>query len=163
MRKLSRSGTALAWWILVLVVLDVVVANLYWPLVPGAGVLSLGGDPVTAEATEAVVFAPVLAAVLVVWAAPALGNRNPDARLLAWRRDRQIRSVLATAAYGGMAALSIFEGVRHFLAERAAYELLWLFFYIPFAVWNLLLRAACVDKATADEIESRAAQDAVPA
>lgn len=75
-----------------------------------------------------------------------LRRYNPDVKLWSWRRDRPLRSIVATILFGGASlvlVIGVLDSLRLWLPW---YEYLWTAYFIAWLPWLLGLRAAVVDQ-----------------
>ncbi len=115
----------------------------YWPAVLEAGLLPTHADSILIPIANDIIAAPFVMMLLLVWSWPAWRVAKGRVNLLVWDRQRPVTSWLATLAYGGVAAICAVDAVHLFLFLHPV-ELLNLIVTIPFALWNLFLRAAAV-------------------
>ena len=123
-----------------------VVSLAYWPLVLQSGVLPPHSDSVLIPMINDLVVAIVISPIVLGAAVLCLQGYNPETRLAAWRRDRPVRSVVASAALGGpavaLAGLVIIEDG----GDWPWYEYLWTGYGLLWIAWFLALRAAVIDR-----------------
>lgn len=140
-----------AWplWVLTLIVLVGLPAMnfVYWPQVLRSGVLPPDGDTIAIPMYGSVVFAleGVPFVIGVAWL--CLRGYGPDTRLRAWRRDRPLRSLVATVVFVAPAAWLTIEGlILSLAAAQPGYEHLWSAYYAVVVLWLLTLRAAVIEQ-----------------
>lgn len=123
-------------------VMWVCVSFIYWPAVQEAGLLPPDGDTIMIPLFGTVIAAPFVIVLFLIWSWPAWRKARGRIDLFAWDSRRPIVSGLATFAYGGVAVLATVDSVQLFFLHPV--ERVNLLATIPFAIWNLLLRAAVV-------------------
>jgi hypothetical protein len=135
-------------WILTLglIVALPVLSFIYWPLVLHSGVLSPDADsiaiPMFSDVLVAVVFSPILLGA--TWL--CLRDYNPDTRLMAWRRDRPLRSAAVTVVLGGPAVALAVLLIIDIRAGWPWYEHLWTGYALLWIAWLLALRAGAIER-----------------
>ena len=123
-----------------------VLSFIYWPLVLQSGVLPPHADSIAIPMFNDVLVAIVLSPIVLGVACLCLREYNPETRLLAWRRDRPVRSTVFTVILGGpaagLAALLIID-VR---PDWPWYEHLWAGYGLLWISWFMALRAAAIER-----------------
>ena len=124
----------------------------YWDAVARSRVLPADGDVVIIPMMGGFVFTLIASPLLLGVAWFCLRRYKPETRLATWRRDRPVRSVLATLLLGGLAALLLAESIADFVQSTLWYDRFWLGYFVGWIVWLFALRAALVDQRAADEL-----------
>jgi hypothetical protein len=75
-----------------------------------------------------------------------LRRYSPATRVLAFRRDRPLRSILATLILGGAAVWLAIECVTGIVVVEPWYEYLWPIYIALVAFWLMALRAAVIEQ-----------------
>jgi hypothetical protein len=124
---------------------------IYWPLVLQSGALSPDADSIAIPMVSSLAVTVGLTPIVLGTTWLCLRRYNPDARLVAMRRDRPLRTFLATALFGGMAFLVVgaeaFDWVTHgWNAEVPWYEYLWSIYLFLGVYWLLAMRAAFIEQ-----------------
>jgi len=132
----------LAWGALLFPIGWVCLDFVYWPAVLEAGLLPTDADSIIIPIFNDIIAAPFVMLFLLLWSWPAWRVPRGRIALLAWDRQRPWVSGLATISYGGIAAFCAVDAVYVLFLHPV--ELLNLIVTIPFALWNLLLRAAVI-------------------
>jgi hypothetical protein len=102
-----------------------------------------GHDPIIMESVYA---AAILAPFVLLTTYLCVRRYNPQTRLLSWRRERPIRSIVLTVFFVAAAAeLATLIGLQ-FGADEPWYEYLWTVYGVAWIAWLLALRAAGVEQ-----------------
>lgn len=124
---------------------------IYWPLVLRTGVLPPEADsiaiPIFNDLLTALVGAPIVLGV--AWL--CLRRYNPETRLAAWRRDRPVRSLLATLVLGGAAAALTVLLFTDTQLDWPWYEHLWSGYGLLWVWWFLAMRAGSIEQLSTEE------------
>lgn len=122
------------------------VSFIYFPLLLRSGTLPFDGDsiaiPLAGSLEVTVVLSPFVLAI--AWA--CLRNYNSRAKLLAWRRDRPVRSLCATLAFGSAAALFAVATVELARSSIFWFDGLWVAYSALWVLFMVLLRAAVIEQ-----------------
>ena len=129
-----------------LAALFAIVNWLYWPYVSRSGVLDPEADSIIIPMFSGLLLSPLLALVFVLWATPALIGAKPQLQVLAWNPKKPWRLAIGTFVYGGVAALTLVAIGSLFSPDWQLFDALWVAFLGPLLIWNLMLRAAFVDR-----------------
>ena len=125
---------------------------IYWDAVLRSGVLPADGDAIMIPVMGSFVVTLMASPILLGIAWLCLRRYNSETRLAAWRRDRPVRSVLATVLLGGLAGLLLAGTIADFAWATAWYDQLWAGYFLGWIIWLLALRAAVIDQRPADEL-----------
>ncbi len=79
-----------------------------------------------------------------------LERYNPQARLLAWRNDRLVKSLVVTLIFGSAAAFTVIGIVQELSPGQFGSSRLVAAYFALWAYWLLTIRAAAVDKLDED-------------
>lgn len=124
---------------------------IYWPLVLRSGVLPPEADSIAIPMFNDLLVAVVLTPFVLGTAWLCLRRYNCDVRLVAWRRDRPIRSLVASLVLGGAAGALAALLVIDTRSDWPWYEHLWAGCSLLWLWWFLALRGAFVEQLDADE------------
>ena len=116
----------------------------YYPLLLRSGSLPSDGDsimiPMMGTLASSLVLAPVILGLTFV----GLRRYPGSVQLFVWDRDRPLRSVLLSIAFGFPAALAVYAMFEGAWPIQPWYEYLFSLYCLLLAAWFLLLRAASV-------------------
>ncbi|GAA4028885.1 hypothetical protein GCM10022281_04970 [Sphingomonas rosea] len=135
------------WWLTGFLVTGFPVLNfIYWPQVLKSGVLPPDGDsigiPMFGSILTALIASPMVFGV--TWL--CLRRYNPAGQLWSWRKDRPVRSVVATVLFGA-ASLAFTAGILESLWRPSPwYEYLWPIYIAGWLPWFVGLRAALIEQ-----------------
>jgi hypothetical protein len=118
----------------------------YWPVVLRAGVLPPEGDTIIIPMMGSVFSAAVASPFVLGAAWLCLRRYNPATRLLAWRRERLVLSIVATVVLGGAAAFLVGQIFADVVEGVPWYDAIWHAYAIVCIAWLLGLRAAAVEQ-----------------
>ena len=124
---------------------------LYWPQVLRSGVLPPEGDSIMIPMVGSVLLAVVASPFLLALATICLRRYNPRTKLFAWRRDRPIRSAVATLMFGGAAIVLAAFAARALTLALPWYEHIITAYVAAVILWLLALRAAVIEQLTERE------------
>jgi hypothetical protein len=123
-----------------------VVSFIYWPLALQSGALPADADsiaiPMISDVVATILISPIVLGVAIL----CLRRYNPKTRLATWRRDRPVRSTVATVALGGPAAALVTVIIIDVRADWPWYEHLWTGYGLLLISWLLALRAAVIER-----------------
>jgi len=141
------------WLFSLLLLLGFPVMNVvYWDAVARSRVLPANGDAIMIPIMGGVVATLIVSPVVLGIAWLCLRRYNPETRLSAWRRDRPLRTILATLVFGGLAALLLAGSIDDFVHSTLWYDRFWVGYFVGWVAWLLALRAALIDQRAADEL-----------
>ena len=126
-----------------------VLSFVYWPAVARAGLLPPDGDTIVIPMFASIGVAVVASPPIIVLAWLCLRRYNPATSLLAWRRDRPIRSAIATLGFGGPALLFVVAICTDAASALLWQEHLWSAYFGLWVWWLLALRAAAIEQVDA--------------
>ena len=134
------------WWILagvvVLPLLLVADALLYYPALLQSGTLPIDGDSIGIPIGQNVFAAIILVPALLIFALPGLWLYRDKAGWLEYDLSHPWRLFLSTLLYALPALIMIIERTLALAEERPPYENYDLIFVFPLIIWLLMLRAA---------------------
>ena len=140
------------WILAILMLLGFPALNLiYWTLVLQSGALPTDADSIGIPLFSSIVVTVVLTPIILGTTWLCLRHYNPETKLTAIRRDRPLRSFLATLVFGGMAIVVVAAAAYDWLANgwNAAipwYEYLWDIYLLFGIYWLLAMRAALIEQ-----------------
>ena len=123
-----------------------VVNWLYWPMVLRAGVLNPEADSVFVPMMSGLVVSPLLAVLLSAWTIPALSKASASVDLFA--RGSGWRAIAGNFLYGGAALVFLLVALSVVIPGGEIVGAVWWVWLLPFAAWNLVLRAALAERTT---------------
>ena len=123
-----------------------VLSFIYWPLVLHSGILSPDADSIAIPMFSDVLAAVVLSPIVIGATWLCLRDYNPEARLMAWRRDRPLRSAAVTAVLGGPAVALAVLLIIDIRPGWPWYEYMWTGYTLLCISWLLTLRAAAIER-----------------
>lgn len=119
---------------------------LYWTLVLASGVLPTDGDSIGIPIVEGVIVAVILTPIVIGATWVCVRRYNPKTKLLAVRRDRLLRTLVATLMFGGIAILLLAVLAYGWTQAAPWYEYLWDIYVLIGIYWLLAMRAAVVEQ-----------------
>lgn len=125
---------------------------LYWPQVLRAGMLPPDGDSIAIPMFGSVLLAVVISPVVLGGAWLCLRHYNDKRHFTAFRRDRLVRSILATIVMGGVAGMLLVDALRAVVVGQPWYEHLWSGYASMVAAWLLMLRASVIEQRSTSEL-----------
>jgi hypothetical protein len=121
----------------------------YWTLVLKSGVLPIDGDSIGIPIFGSLMVAIALAPIMIGTTWICVRRYNCNAKLFAVRRDRLLRTFVATLLFGGMAIFSLALLVYGWTQPAPWYEYLWDIYVLLGIYWLLAMRAAIVEQGDA--------------
>jgi hypothetical protein len=135
------------WGLTVMLLVGAPVLNIvYWWQVLTSGVLPTDKDAVVPLMVAGVIAAGLVAPFILGLTWVCLRYYNPRTRLLAWREDRPVRSILATLIFGGMAAVFAVTLAITLIEGYPLQEYILVMLLPPGIVWLLAMRAAVIEQ-----------------
>lgn len=140
-------------WLLTLaLVVGVPVLNVYyWMQVGKAGIYPPENDAVVGMSMTVgtILWIAMFAPAIIGITESCLKRYNPASKILTWRRDRLMRSLLATLAFGGAAVglgLILASDLHRLSGSAPWYEFIPVCVQPPAIAWLLAMRAALIDQ-----------------
>jgi hypothetical protein len=119
---------------------------IYWSEVLRSGVLPIDGDSIGIPIMGSVLATVVLSPFILGGTWLCLRRYNPETRLWSWRRDRPIRSAVATILFGAGSVFLTAVCLDSLRPSLPWYEYLWPAYFSVWVPWLLGLRAAVIDQ-----------------
>lgn len=123
-----------------------VLSFIYWPLVLQSGVSPPHSDSIAIPMFNDVLAAVFLSPIVLGVGYLCLREYNPETRLAAWRRDRPVRSTVATVLLGGPGAALAAIVILDLRRDWPWHEHLWTGYGLLWIWWFMALRAAAIDR-----------------